>query len=53
MIELLVLQEIIRKNIFKNRTIVFDNKKYDYDKIKERYKQLTSEFLEPYIIDPT
>lgn len=50
MLELLVLQEIIKKNIFKNKTMVFNNKKYDYNKIKERYKELTSEFLEPYII---
>jgi hypothetical protein len=52
MLEFLVLQEIIKQNKLKfhNKTIEFEGKKYDYDKIKQRYKKLASEFLEPYVI---
>lgn len=52
MLEFLILQEIIKDNKIKlfKRTIEFDGIKYDFDKIKQRYKELTKEFLEPYVI---
>ena len=52
MLELLVLQNIINnnRNIFYNKTIEFNGMKYNFKAIKDRYKELTSEFLEPYVI---
>lgn len=55
MLELIILSIVIN-NLRYNRqtkTVDFNGKQYDDNKIRKRWDNLIEEFLEPYVIDST
>jgi hypothetical protein len=53
MLELLLLYRIVNSplDLEHRNKVFFNGKAYDSTKIIDRYKELTEEFLEPYVID--
>lgn len=53
MLELLILERIIAQSKVEYTALEFNGKKYDNQKIYERFAELLEEFLEPYVIEST
>ena len=53
MLELLILERIITQSKVEYTALEFNGKKYDNQKIYERFAELLEEFLEPYVIEST
>lgn len=55
MIELVLLQQIIaQEELWKESdSYVWNGKEYSVEKLLKRFRELRSEFLEPYVIDST